>query len=432
MGRRPTNNPRQIASKACRCPVCTAKFRPGQKPTSKDCIGSWQYRFTRPDGSPTSLNRATYDQAVADGEQAKVEIRQGTWIDPKRSEITLQRWYELWTPNLRGGDTYKVNTDAFWRNYIRPRFGGYPLLGIGFFEVQTWVNELETKHGLAPASIRTGWQLFVTLMRAARNDRRIPFNPCEGVKLPEVKPKSPDDRRPPSYAQLWLIRGQLPRYHHAMQILAQETGLRWGELTGLRACWVDLERRRIHVREVLVRVHHKLYRKEYPKSEAGYRSVPLTGLALRVLTEHLEQRRPAGNRTAVDSGMHPEELVFVARQRSRNGAPYLAPIHEASFVRTWHQACERAGVQRVRVRKLPGGAVRRELWPHWHDQRHAFASRLHERGVPEAVTQEILGHERGGKVTWLYTHAAADYAGQVLAAMDAWKGRAHGRLRLVS
>jgi hypothetical protein len=38
--------------------------------------------------------------------------------------------------------------------------------------------------------------------------------------------------------------------------------------------------------------------------------------------------------------------------------------------------------------------------------------------VPEVITQEILGHERAGEVTWIYTHAAADYAGQVLAALD--------------
>jgi len=56
---------------------------------------------------------------------------------------------------------------------------------------------------------------------------------------------------------------------------------------------------------------------------------------------------------------------------------------------------------------------------------------LHNRRVPEAIAQEILGHERAGEVTWLYTHAAADYAGQVLAA---WEDGAIGqkRLRLVA
>ncbi|MEU7584656.1 hypothetical protein AB0B50_44610, partial [Streptomyces sp. NPDC041068] len=62
--------------------------------------------------------------------------------------------------------------------------------------------------------------------------------------------------------------------------------------------------------------------------------------------------------------------------------------------------------------------VTRWWWPVFSDTRDAYASRLHALGVPEAITQEILGHERGGKVTWIYTHAAADYAGQVLAALE--------------
>ncbi|WP_240678142.1 tyrosine-type recombinase/integrase [Streptomyces griseoviridis] len=75
--------------------------------------------------------------------------------------------------------------------------------------------------------------------------------------------------------------------------------------------------------------------------------------------------------------------------------------------------------------------VKKQWWPAFHDQRHTYASRLHASGVPEAVAQEVLGHERAGKVTWQYTHAAADYAGQVLAALE--DRRVDGRrLRLVA
>lgn len=78
---------------------------------------------------------------------------------------------------------------------------------------------------------------------------------------------------------------------------------------------------------------------------------------------------------------------------------------------------------------------RTEWWPAFHDQRHCFASWLHVRGVPEAIAKEILGRERAGKVTWLCTHAAADYAGQVLAALEDKKpgrGGTKKPLRLVA
>lgn len=435
MGRRPTNNPRQIPSRACGCPVCTAKFGPSAKPTAKECIGSWQYRFTGPDGHGRSLNRDDYDTAVADGEKARVEIRAGTWIDPKRSSITLGRWWDMMQPNLRGGEGNRVLQESLWRNHVGKRFGGYPLPSIAWLEVQSWVNALGPESGLDPESARKAFHLLRFLLQAALRDRRIPFDPTQGVKLPPPKKLSKDERRPPTYTQLWLIRQQLPGHYHALQIIAQETGLRWGELTGLRAHQVDFDRRVIHVQEVLVRVRGKAKRKAFPKSDAGERTVPLSKLACRVLQDHFATRKPATTRSAIEDGMHPEELVFVARYQTRLGGPHLMPLQEQTFWKTWNTACLRAGVQRVTVKKLPGGRERRQFWPTVHDQRDAYASKLHAMGVPEAIVQEILGHERAGKVTWLYTHAAANYAEQVRVAMDDW-GRQRkpprARLRLVS
>lgn len=435
MGRRPTNNPRQMPSRACGCAVCTAKFKPGTKPTAKECTGSWQYRFTGPDGKGTSLNRATYDQAVNDGEKARVEIRSGTWIDPKRSGITLGRWWDMMQPNLRGGEGNVVLQESLWRNHVGKKFRGYPLNTIAWLEIQTWVNTLGPEGGLDPESVRKAYHLLRYLMTAALLDRRIPFNPAQSIKLPAPKKLSKDERRPPTYAQLWLIRQQLPEHYHALQILAQETGLRWGELTGLRAHQVDFDKRVLYVQEVLVRVRGKAKRKAFPKSDAGERTVPLSKLAWRVLEDHFAARKPALTRSAIADGMHPEELVFIARYQTRGGEAHLMPLQEQTFWKTWNSACARAGVQRVSVKELPNGKVRRQFWPTVHDQRDAFASRLHAMGVPEAIVQEILGHERAGKITWLYTHAAANYAEQVKVAMDDWGQRRkppRAKLKLVS
>jgi integrase len=64
------------------------------------------------------------------------------------------------------------------------------------------------------------------------------------------------------------------------------------------------------------------------------------------------------------------------------------------------------------------GTGRREWWPRVSDYRDRFASRLHEGGMSEVDVQYILGHERGGKVTWMYTHRgeqALDHAREALA-----------------
>ncbi|MFD1277352.1 tyrosine-type recombinase/integrase [Streptomyces kaempferi] len=125
----------------------------------------------------------------------------------------------------------------------------------------------------------------------------------------------------------------------------------------------------------------------------------------------------AATRTAPGSGMHAEELVFRSLRASGKvkGRDVQGVLGRSGFWRRWTQAAEKAGVARSVVNPVTD---RVERWPHVHDIRHAFASRLHELGVPEADAQKILGHERGAKITWLYTHASANSLTNVRTALD--------------
>ncbi|MEU0332170.1 site-specific integrase [Streptomyces sp. NPDC006193] len=448
---RATNNPRPNPSMRCGCPVCL-KRHPGDRPPTDEHTGSWEARYTDASGRERSKTKPTYTEAVAFLEQTRTELRQRTWIDPARGEITLASWWKLWWPTQTKGCTRiedwtqsQLRDEGMWRNHIQPAFGSTRLFELAWREIQLWVNSLHDENGgpLAASSVTKCFQVLDRMLEDAKRDRRLPFNPAEGVRLPTIKKKHPEDRRPPSYAQLWLIRHQLPPYFHNLLIVAQETGLRFQELAGLRWCNVDFEQRRIHVREVLIEPRGKIKRKAYPKSDAGLRTVPMTGLATRVLRE-LWAEEPGASRAVSEpaDGLCEDELVFHGRNKVRRGSkvnggegePYRAPLRRSAFRRLWIKAIEDAGVARKTVRTVTvqqrderTGRTRSvqqertDWWPDFHDTRHAFASRLHERGVPEVITQEILGHERAGEVTWIYTHAAADYAGQVLAALEEGK-----------
>ncbi|MBK3563178.1 MULTISPECIES: site-specific integrase [unclassified Streptomyces] len=447
----PSNNPRPVPSARCGCPTCQQK-KPGDRPTVDEHTGSWEARYTDPKGKERSKTKPTYDQAVAFLEQTRTEMRQRVWIDPARGEITLGAWWRLWWPTQTKGEARiehwtqsQLRDEASWRNHIAPTFASAKLFEVEWRETQLWVNALHDENGgpLAASSVTKVFQVLDRMLEDAKRDRRLPFNPAEGVKLPTIKKKHPEERRPPSYAQLWLIRQKLPEYMHALLIVAQETGLRFQELAGLRWCNVDFDGRRIHVREVLVEPRGKIKRKEYPKSDAGLRSVPLTGLAARVLRDLWAEESAEGSPSRAVSepkdGLREEELVFHGRNKVRRGTKgidgvgeaYRAPLRRSAFRRLWTDAIEKAGVVRKKVRTVtvqqvdedtgrrrPVKVDRTDWWPDFHDTRHAFASRLHARGVPEVITQEILGHERAGEVTWIYTHAAADYPGQVLAALE--------------
>lgn len=404
MARKAANNPRQIRAKSCGCKLCVEKYRPDEKPTRRDCTGPWQARWRDLGGRQCSKNFPTKGAAEDHLVEVKSAMRRGAYLDPTRSQITLEQLHAIWWPNQRGARSTLNRDERMWRLHVKPTFGSWKLADISYMDVDGWVRRLLGP--LDASSIPAAFQILDRLMTAAVRDHRRLTNPCDGVKLPKRRKKHPEDRKPPTYSQLDAIREHLPRHHHPITIVAQETGLRFGELTGLRRCWVDLPGTRILVREVLEDSKGHLARKVYPKSDAGLRTVPLTPLAVEALTLHLEAHPADSTRSAPRDGMREEELVFRG-QRDR-------PIRQANFRSTWVVACERAGVQRKTTNSTTG---RTEWWPTFHSIRHAFASRLHDLGVPEVVVQEILGHERGGEVTWLYTHAASDVAGQVLAAL---------------
>lgn len=417
MPRRAQNNPRQIRVKSCGCALCTAQHRPGAKATRRDCTGPWQARYRDPTGTQKSRNFPTKAEAEAFLDSTRSRIRAGEYHDPKRGQITLTQLWAKWRPGLIREANTLDSIDYFW-SIVETRWGNYRLCDIEHLDVQAWLAHMIAE-GRAPATANRAVGLLRRLLEIAVKDgRRIPYNPAEGIERAPARKKSPEDRRPPSYEQLGTIRAVMPRQYHEMLIVVEETGLRWGELVGLRRCNVDMKKRVLHVRHVVEEVRGQLRRKEYPKTDEGYRTIPLTDRAIGAL-QAVQERRPASAaRTGVDDGMCPEELIF--------RGPTGGPLRRGTFRTVYTRAAKRVGI--ARKVKLPNG--RWEWWPTIHDTRGAWASRLHDEGLPEAVVQRLLGHKRASSVTWLYTHASEDAIEQGRAALEG-RGRRGGHLRAV-
>lgn len=417
MPARARNNPRQIRIKSCGCPQCTERFRPGEKPTRRHCTGPWQARYRDPEGRQRARNFPTKREAEAFLDSTRTKVRTGTYIDTDRGQIKLADWYTKWSATRRIGPTAQVHAEILWGRHIEPYFGSWPLSAISHIDVEEWIGKLTTVTGRN--TIGKTIQMMRGMMAAAVRDRRILHNPCDGVKRPPARQAHPDDLIPPTYEQLAAIRAHMPAHYHPFLIVAEETGLRWGELIGLRRCWVDLEAAQLQVRETIIYVRGTAQRKAYPKSQAGFRTVPLSQRAVTALRAHLEAHPARGTRSSPVEGLEPEELVFRTQRaglkRGRAGQPFQGVMVHANFWKLWTAAAQSAGVARQVHDEVTG---RLRWWPHFHDVRHAFASRLHRLGVPEADAQRILGHERGARITWLYTHASADAITRIRSVLD--------------
>lgn len=421
MARRATNNPRQLREKGCGCKLCLEKYpaeKYGARKARRDCTGSWQARYRDPDGSQCGPVFPTQREAVAHLDKVRTQIREGTYQDPKRGAVTVDEWYEIWWPTVKKKSVTTTNRKlSAWTVHVQPKWGRRKLNSITWVQVQDWITNEVKGH----ATQKKVLELLRHMMVAALRDRRITVNPCLDIEVAPAPAKHPDDLIPPTAEQCALIRQHLTAYYLPLVVFAEETGMRWGEYTGLRACNVDLERCTVKVKEVLVDDRGRIRRKEAPKSRAGFRTVPLTPAAVEAVKTMMERHKPATTESSIADGMHPEELVFRGplagrTRKDKAGVPVDldAVLTRPNFRRHWIPAIKAAGLARI-VKNPETG--RSEFWPRVHDLRHTFATRLKDAGVPEKDVQVIMGHERGGRVTWLYQHAGPELVEEVRSAL---------------
>lgn len=408
MPRRATNNPRQLRAKSCGCKLCIEAYPPdehGERKNRRDCLGSWQARYRDANGDQKARNFGKKKEADAFLDEVRGAVRQGTYLDPKRGEIIMEKWWEEWWPAHEPSRTTTRNRKlSSWTVHIRPKWGKRKLNSLTYLEIQTWVAKELKGHATQTKVL----ELLNMLLRGAVRDQRIAFNPAENVTKTTSPPvKHPDDLRPPTPEQYELVRAALPAWYRPIVDFLEDTGLRWGEEAGLRRVYLDLEGDTVKVREVVIDDRGKLVRQGVPKTSAGFRTVPLTPKARTAAEIMIQRLNPASTVTEVAAGMHAEELVFrgplAGETKTIKGAKVTldGALSRNNFRRLWIPAIKAAGIARMVTNPETN---RKEWWPRVSDYRDAFASRLHEGGMSEVDVQHILGHERGGKVTWMYTH----------------------------
>jgi integrase len=166
-------------------------------------------------------------------------------------KITLDEYLDRWlSTSVR--DTVRRSTyvryEGLVRNHIKPSIGRVKLKGL----TPTHVRSLYRKKldsGLAPRSVN---YIHVTLHKALEQavlDGLVPRNVSEGVKAPQVRKKEVKPLSPTQIQTLLSIaRGDRLE---ALYVLAIHTGLRQGELLGLKWTDVDLDARRLSMQRSL-------------------------------------------------------------------------------------------------------------------------------------------------------------------------------------
>jgi len=328
----------------------------------------------------------------------KQKLATGTFV---KTELTLKDYLERW--HTEKAREVKPRTVELYREqadrHINPKIGGVKLSKLEPMHLQNLCSDLADTIGKRTAEmIRV--QLHGALKQAGRW-QLIPRNPAEAV-TPIKVPKQPITIWTPTEAARFLDTARAHRLYAAFY-LAMSTGLRRGELLGLR--WVDISKDRLKVTT--------------SKTRKGHRTLKLSKDVLAVLTEH-HSRQEAEK--AKLSTWHGDGLVFT----STTGTP----IGPRNFERTWKDlqaetrskwledtrkllevttlTPEHKETLEETIKALEAGRLFPTL--RLHDLRHLHASMLISKAKQSPVeVAERLGHTNPSFTMDVYGHMFAEH-----------------------
>lgn len=208
----------------------------------------YEVRLRGADGRERSRTFRTRKEAERYERGQQTELDQGEWIDPRNGRVTLARWTTEWqrtVVHLR--PTTQRIYDANLRNHILPELGDVPLAKLTPSMLRGWLAGLTLKEGAHGRSLSLGSvaQVYRTLNRvlaAAVDNESLGRNPLRGVKAPRV---AAEPMRFLSHEEVATLAEAIDPRYRALVLVAAYSGLRAGELIGLRRHRVDLLRRTI-------------------------------------------------------------------------------------------------------------------------------------------------------------------------------------------
>jgi integrase len=304
----------------------------------------------------------------------------------------------------RKGKPYKPSTRRSYQQAINGYLKGDPLASLALSDarradVQDYVDRLR-KQGLSPSTIANKCDpLRVVFRRALRRDE-IAVDPTVELELPAIRGRR--DRIATRTEAAALIDA-LPASERALWATAFYAGLRRGELRAARWSDIDLaaEPAVIHVRRTWDDDEGEVD----VKTEAGFRTVPLTGRLRSLIVEHGLATRRGG-----------DDLVF-----GRTASDPFTP----TTVRT--RALTAWGWKRI---PNPEAEAPRTLWVKArtdaldpltpHEARHCAASYLIEAGLNDLELTATIGHSDVRTTKNIYGHLFPDSGATIAAKLDAY------------
>jgi integrase len=241
-------------------------------------------------------------------------------------------------------------------------------------DIQGMINSIHESGKLEVSSLKKVFSVLDDCLEYALHRGLISKNPCKFVELPKGERKERNT----------LKRQELPAFlnsikespYYAAFRLELFSGLRRGELLGLRWSDVDLEKGQITIKQQLTPTK----KIKGLKTESSYRIIKIFGEIVDILKAH---KKPQNKKKALLGKAYNREddLVFCHDDGSR--------ICPRAFLAHYKSMLKKSGLNTSLS---------------FHDLRHSFATMGLEAGIPIKTLQSILGHKTPNTLLTIYAH----------------------------
>lgn len=351
--------------------------------------GAWGFVVdlgTGPDGKRRQVRRGGFaTKAAAEQELTRLKgsRNDGTFTDARG--VTVAGYLTQWLDRKVTAGELRPTTARSYRQhldgYLVPHLGRLPLGDLRVHHVDGMLDAIRKANATSPrpvgpvtqrriiASLRSG-------LADAVSDRLLSWNPASHAKIAKA---SPPKVHPWSASEVTMFLDAVAGQRDAaLWHFATFTGLRRGEMCGLRWSDVELDAARLVVREQAAQVGHEVVYGP-PKTAAGdHRVVSLDAVTVAVLRQH--RATQAAERLAWGPAYADSGRVFTREDG--------AALHPERVTRRFRSLVGVAGLRPVRL----------------HDLRHGYASLAMAAGVPLPIVSKLIGHSSVAITADLYSH----------------------------
>lgn len=353
-----------------------------KRPRQRGAVFEARYRTKT--GEQVGRTFPTLEEAEGFLIEQKHRVRAGEYIDKSQANTPWSVVAEQWM-NSKRRKGRKVRTLKGYQHTLDSwcsDWNDWPVGSIGFGDVETLIARM-VDEGKAPQTVRNVFNVVRGVLSHAVKAGYTRANPA--LLLSDDLPPQATTHEPRFLTadEVARLAATLDDKSALIVRLAAWSGLRAGEIAGLRFSRVDVLRARVTVAETVVALKGEL-RADTPKSKKSNRVVPIPPALAHLLDEHVRAQ-----------GIGPDDYLFGCEGRPHNHAKwYLGAFVPAT--------------------------VAADLAPlRFHDLRHTYASLMHAQGRSMLEVSRWMGHSTYRITADIYSHVWDDEDGTLGDALDA-------------